>query len=288
MPPSSLFYRGTVIGDKQCVVRTAYQCRAYPTDEQTANLVRTFGCVRKVWNEILDWRTKRYRVEGVRTNYAEADRCLTELKNRPDLAYLREVSSVPLQQTLRHQYRALTNFFARRARYPRYKSRNSRQSATYTKSAFRWRHGNLFLAKQSEPLRFVWSWPDIDPTTLEPSMVTVVFDSDGMWHVTVQTETAAPEPLPATGAVVGVDVGILSFAATSDGAGHSQPSPSGAQSPKPGPLPTQDGTQTARVEQPAQGEGESRQGVWEGPPGAGELPAQHQHRPCASLRHDRG
>jgi putative transposase len=179
-------------------VRTAYRCRAYPTDEQAANLARTFGCVRKVWNEVLDWRTLRYRVNGVRTNYAETDRFLTDLKKRPEL--LKEVSSVPLQQTLRHQCRALNNFFARRARYPRFKSRRGPKTATYTRSAFRYRDGQLFLAKQTGPLRFI------------------------RWYVTFQLDVAHPQPLPKTGNAVGVDLGIRSFAATSDGAVIDNPS----------------------------------------------------------------
>jgi transposase len=62
------------------------------------------------------------------------------------------VSSVPLQQAIRHQQVAFSNFFAGRARYPRYKSRNGRQSAEYTRSGFRYRDGRLFLAKMSTPL----------------------------------------------------------------------------------------------------------------------------------------
>jgi putative transposase len=203
--------------DNSCVMRTAYRCRAYPTAEQARNLARTFGCVRKVWNEILHWRTQRYRVNGLRTNYAEADRYLTELKTRSDLSFLNEVSSVPLQQTLRHQYRALNNFFERRARYPRFKARRSRRTATYTKSAFRYRHGELFLAKQTGALRFVWSWKDIDHTTIEPSLVTVSQDTDGRWFVTFQVDIADPLPLPKTGNAVGIDVGLKSFAVMSDG-----------------------------------------------------------------------
>jgi putative transposase len=198
-------------------MRTAFRCRAYPTAEQAANLARTFGCVRKVWNEMLDWRIMRYRVDGRSTNYAESDRFLTGLKKRPDLAFLNEVSSVPLQQTLRHQYRALNNFFARRARYPRFKSRRGRKTATYTRSAFRYRDGQLFLARQTGPLRFVWSWTDIDQDAVVPSMVTVTHDADGRWYVTFQLEVADPEPMPKTGNAVGVDMGIRSFAATSDG-----------------------------------------------------------------------
>ncbi|WP_338059241.1 transposase [Streptomyces oceani] len=120
-------------------------------------LNRTFGCVRKVWNEALEWRTKRYRAEGKTTSYAESDRYLTGLKKTKDLAFLSEVSSVPLQQTLRHQSTAFANFFAQRARYPRYKSREGKQSAAYTRSAFRMQDAELYVAKTpgGAPFRMV-------------------------------------------------------------------------------------------------------------------------------------
>lgn len=73
---------------------------------------------------MLDWRTKRYRADEARTSYAETDRYLTQLKKTEELAFLNEVSSVPLQQALRHQSTAFAHFFAKRARYPRFKSRN--------------------------------------------------------------------------------------------------------------------------------------------------------------------
>ncbi|MEO3776287.1 transposase [Micromonospora sp. B11E3] len=126
-------------------VRTAYRCRAYPTPEQAAVLNRTFGCVRVVWNRTLAARHARWRTERKSTSYPETDRALTEMKKQPDLAFLAEVSSVPLQQTLRHQHTAMTAFFAKRARYPRYKSRHGRQSASFTRSGFRLRGGNLSL-----------------------------------------------------------------------------------------------------------------------------------------------
>jgi putative transposase len=70
-----------------------------------------------------------------------------------ELAFLNEVSCVPLQQALRHLQTAFTNFFAKRARYPRFKSRKrSHRSAEYTTSAFRYRDGRLTLAKMTEPL----------------------------------------------------------------------------------------------------------------------------------------
>jgi len=198
-------------------MRTAFKCRAYPTPEQASLLNRTFGCIRLVWNKTLAERHARYHREGRSTSYAETDRQLTEWKKTPELAFLAEVSSVPLQQALRHQHNAFTAFFAKRARYPRFKSRNAKQAASFTRSAFRMKDGALWLAKTTHPLAFVWSWPGLDPATLDPSTVTVSRDPDGRWYVTfaVDVETpAVPEP---TGQSVGVDLGLTDFAVLSTG-----------------------------------------------------------------------
>ena len=136
-------------------------------------LNRTFGCVRVAWNRTLAARQARWNLQGKTTLYAESDRALTAMKKDPDLAFLNEVSSVPLQQALRHQHRAFGGFFAGRARYPRFKSRRSRQCAHYTRSAFTMRGGQLRLAKISAALRYVWSWPDVDVSTLDPATVIV-------------------------------------------------------------------------------------------------------------------
>src|SRR6266550_4495742 len=128
-------------------MRTAYKCRAYPDPDQQAMLSRTFGCVRVVWNRTLDARQTRWQTEHRGITYPQSNAALTAMKRNPELTWLNEVSSVPLQQTLRHQHQAYEAFFAGRARYPRFKIHGGRQTAHYTRSAFRWRHGQLFLAK---------------------------------------------------------------------------------------------------------------------------------------------
>jgi putative transposase len=180
-------------------------------------LGRTFGCVRVVWNRTLAARHERYAAEGKGTSYAETDRALTAMKRDPELAWLNEVSSVPLQQALRHQHAAFQAFFGKRARYPRFKSRRGRQAAAYTRSAFTLRGGMLRLAKMSEPLRFTWTWPDVDVSGLEPTSVTVARDSDGRWFVTFHAEVPDPALLPVTGRAVGIDLGLRHLAVTSDG-----------------------------------------------------------------------
>ena len=132
------------------------------------------------------------------------------------MAFLYEVSSVPLQQTLRHQQKAMTNFFEKRAGYPRFKSRRSRQSAEYTRSAFRYDASarTLMLAKMDAPLNIVWSRNL--PEGLEPTTVTVSRDAAGRWHVSMLCEVII-EPLPQVGSAIGVDLGIKSFAVLSTG-----------------------------------------------------------------------
>ncbi|MEV5709399.1 RNA-guided endonuclease TnpB family protein [Actinoallomurus sp. NPDC052274] len=198
-------------------MRTAYRCRAYPDPEQTAVLNRTFGCVRLVWNKTLAERHAAYHQRGEKTSYKQTDAALTAWKKTEDLAFLSEVSSVPLQQTLRHQHAAFANFFAGRAKYPRFKNRNSRQSAHYTRSAFRMNDGELSMAKTTTPLRFVWSFDDVEVSTLNPTMVVISRDPDGRWYVTFAVDTDAPEPMDEAGHAIGVDLGVKDFAVTSDG-----------------------------------------------------------------------
>ncbi|MEO3889101.1 transposase, partial [Nonomuraea sp. B5E05] len=129
------------------IVKRAYKYRFYPTPEQASELARTFGCVRLVYNKALEERTRAYTMEGRRVSYVESSAALTAWKRSGDHDFLSEVSSVPLQQALRHLQAAFANFFAKRAKYPTFKSRKkSRASAEYTRSAFRWRDGRLTLA----------------------------------------------------------------------------------------------------------------------------------------------
>ena len=99
-------------------VKRAYKFRFYPTPEQEENLVRTFGCARFAYNYMLRQRTDAWFLRQERVGYADTSAMLTALKKTPEHVWLNEVSSVPVQQSLRHLQTAFGNFFARRARYP--------------------------------------------------------------------------------------------------------------------------------------------------------------------------
>ncbi|MFJ9023869.1 RNA-guided endonuclease InsQ/TnpB family protein [Streptomyces sp. NPDC102259] len=195
-------------------VKRAFKYRFYPTDAQAAELSRTFGCVRKVYNLALAARTQAW-VRQERVNYNQTSAMLTAWKRTEELAYLGEVSSVPLQQALRHLQVAFTNFFGKRAKYPRFKSRKkSRRSAEYTTSGFRFREGRLTLAKMADPLDVVWSRPL--PEGAQPSTATVSQDAAGRWFVSLLCDDTIL-PAPATTNAVGIDAGITSLLTLSTG-----------------------------------------------------------------------
>ena len=194
---------------------------------------------------------------------------------------------MPLQQALRHQHKAFGAFFARRARYPRFKSRRSRQSAHYTRSAFTMRGGELRLAKMTAALRYVWSWPDVDVTTLDPAMVIVSREPDGRWYVTFTIDADAPEPLAETGHAVGVDLGVTDFAVTSDGDKIANP----RHLERKARSLARYQRRLARCQKGsanrAQGGGQGRPRAPQGPQRAAGLPAPRQHPPGPLGRRDR-
>ncbi|MEV3935447.1 RNA-guided endonuclease TnpB family protein [Glycomyces sp. NPDC049804] len=197
------------------VRRRAYRFRCYPTPVQADQLARTFGCCRLVYNKALDARNKAWFRRKARVTYTDTSAMLTKWKQRKDLAFLNEVSSVPLQQALRHLQQSFTNFFEKRTAYPRFKrKRVLAGSAEYTRSAFTWRGGELKLAKQDEPLKIKWSRSL--PLSAEPSTVTVSRDSAGRWYLSILVEEDIPA-LPKRTEAIGIDAGITSLFALSTG-----------------------------------------------------------------------
>lgn len=85
------------------MTKRAYKYRFYPTPEQEQILSQTFGCVRFVYNSVLRWRTDAFYQQQLKVGYVEANAQLSRMKKDPESAFLSEVSSVPLQQCLRHQ-----------------------------------------------------------------------------------------------------------------------------------------------------------------------------------------
>lgn len=190
----------------------AYKFRFYPTDEQAKLLAQTFGCVRFVYNTILRWRTDEYYQSKAKIGYIQASAKLTELKKQPEFAFLNDVSCVPTQQALRHQQTAFKNFFGGRAKYPAFKSKKHKQSAEFTKSAFKYKDGNIYIAKNKDPLNIRWS----RHLPSAPSAITISKDCAGRYFVSCLCEFEN-QILPKSDSNIGIDVGIKHLFVTDSG-----------------------------------------------------------------------
>ena len=155
-------------------------------------------------------RKRAYFDHGVKISTKDLSAAIPALKKEEGTAWLSRVSSVPLQQALRHLDAAYTNFFEGRAEYPTFKKKHGEQSATYTDNAFTLHGDKLTLAKHKEPLDIVWSRSL--PDGAKPSSVTVSKDKIGRYFVSILIEEEIA-PLAQTEKTIGIDLGLKSFQA---------------------------------------------------------------------------
>lgn len=197
-------------------VKRAYKYRFYPTPEQERLLRRTLGCTRLVYNKALAERSEAWTKEHRSVSYKDTSAMLSQWKKSSELVFLKEVSSVPLQQALRHLQQAYANFFNQTGDYPTFKRKAHGGSATFMKTAFTWDENKreLTLAKMRGPLDIRWS--RTLPKGRMPSSVTVSLDTAGRWHASILVEDTV-KPLRRSKDSVGVDLGLESFAILSTG-----------------------------------------------------------------------
>ena len=205
------------------MVQRAYRYRFYPDAEQEQLLRRTLGCARLVYNKALAVRTEGWYERQERIGYTQTSSMLTQWKKQGDLEFLNEVSSVPLQQALRHLQTAFANFWAKRARYPRFKKKRNGGSAEFTRSAFKWKDGKLKLAKTKNPLNIVWSRQI--PPECEPSTVFVRLEPSNRWFISILVDDPTVKPLPELTKQIGLDMGLTTLVTTSDGEKIANPRP---------------------------------------------------------------
>ncbi len=197
------------------MVEKAYKFRFYPNPEQGSLLRRTLGCVRLIYKKALAARTQAWYEQKERVSYKQTSTMLTCWKKQEDLDFLSEVSIVTLQQILRHLQTGLSNFFTGRAKYPNFKKKRNGGSAEFTKSAFKLFDGQVYLAKSSQALPIRWSRQL--PKGCSATTITVMLDPSNRWSVSLRFNDPRDLKLEPLKKRVGVDVGISSLIATSDG-----------------------------------------------------------------------
>ena len=115
------------------VANKAYKFRIYPNDEQKVLFAKTFGCVRLVYNHWLDRKIKQYEGDKTSVTYTVCAKEMAEMKKTEEYAFLKEVDSVSLQQSLRHLDTAFQNFFKQpKTGFPRFKSKKRNKNSYST------------------------------------------------------------------------------------------------------------------------------------------------------------
>ena len=196
-------------------MKARYKYRFYPTDQQRHCLAQLFGCVRVVWNDALALCKQSDKLP----TFNELSAALTRSKKRSERQWLNDVSSVPLQQSLRHLDTAFRNFFdslkgkrkGKKVGYPKFKKKMSSQSAEFTSSAFSMSDGSVYLAKIGVVFP-IWS----RQLPSEPSSVTVIKDSANRYFLSFVVEIK-PLDIVAENQSIGIDLGLKTFAVMSNG-----------------------------------------------------------------------
>jgi putative transposase len=195
-------------------MKAIYQYRFYPTDQQRQSLAQLFGCVRVVWNDALAL-SEAFKYPG----YNSLAKSLTLSKKTEERRWLNDVSSVPLQQSLKQLEVAYKNYFdslkgkrkGKKLRQPRFKKKANSQSATLTKAAFSVKDGKVYLAKIGN-LKPIWS--RVLPS--EPSSITVIKDCANRYLLSFVVEVK-PKSIDANNQSIGIDLGVKTFAVMSNG-----------------------------------------------------------------------
>ena len=116
-------------------INRTYRFRLYPNRKQTELLAKHFGCSRFVYNYFLNQRKEQYKLTGKSDNFYAQAKTLTALKKQEETAWLKEVNAQTLQFAIRSLEAAYNNFFKKRAKFPKFKSKHSKNSFTVPQSA---------------------------------------------------------------------------------------------------------------------------------------------------------
>jgi helix-turn-helix protein len=180
-------------------IRTAtrsFRIRAYPNGAQRRLLDRWLGVTRWLWNRALEIRCEAYRECGLTLTGNDISRWLSQWKRTPGHEWLAQVPATCLTQCLRDQDAAFRNFFAHRARSPRFKGKTTSGSVRFQDVGVAWARGLVTLPKLGA-LRLAESLPEVE----RPDLVTLSRDAAGRYHVSfcAQVQTSL---LPITHRVV--------------------------------------------------------------------------------------
>ena len=194
-------------------ILAAFKYELMPTGQQAHNMRRFAGSCRFVFNKALALQKERYESGEKKLGYAGLCKQLTEWRNGTDTPWLKDSPIHPAQQALKDLELAYSNFFAKRADFPRFKKKGNGDSFRYPdpkQIKLERENGRIFLPKLG------WIRYRNSRLALGALRNVTVSSKGGKWFVSVLMRREVEQPLP-QGPSTGIDVGIARFATLSDG-----------------------------------------------------------------------
>lgn len=193
-----------------------YRYRIYPNEEQCTKLAHTFGCVRYVYNWGLSIKTGSY-AQGKKLNCFDTINELKKIKDKKENSWLKDVPAQPLQMALRNLDNAYTGFFKKVSRFPKYKKKQNKQSFQYPQGVrVNFTNSQVYLPK-------IGDIEGVFHRTFEGEIktCTVCKTPADSYYVCILVEDGKEKPEKNNNfkedQVVGIDLGIKTYAVLSNG-----------------------------------------------------------------------
>jgi putative transposase len=196
----------------------AVKLRIYPDNEQKQALAKAFGSCRWLWNFFLNLMNETYKQTGFGLSGYDAKKLIPQLKKQEETSWLSETYSQCLQQVCLNLGVAFNNFFEKRAKYPRFKSKHKKQSIQYPSNVkiegdcIKVPKIGLIYTKFHRPIEG------------KIKTVTISMNPSGQYFASLLIDDGKDKPLATTeGKAIGIDLGLKHFAITSDGSKYDNP-----------------------------------------------------------------
>lgn len=197
--------------------------RIYPNKHQKELIAETFGCCRLVYNKGLALRKATYEATKESIGYKETNAMLTSLKKEDDFAFLKEVDSMALQQSLRDLDKAYQNFFRTKRGFPKFKSKHNHRNAYRTQNV----DNGICIDASSKHIKvpklgYVKAKVSYNLSSAKINNATIEQVPSGKYYVILNVEFPDVKKCNA-GGIVGIDLGIKDFYISSDGIKRDNP-----------------------------------------------------------------
>jgi len=203
--------------------RKSIRVRLEPNLGQRNRLAQAAGSRRFIYNWALNRWQEYYKEHGKTIPMKELSKELTQLKQQEETSWLQDMDSQMLQQALADLRRAFINFFAKRAKYPKFRCKGKTRESFRIPQRVTVKGRRLYIPKVGH----IRTSELIDLKGLIHKSTTFSLDSDGHWYASLVVEFEMPQgalpKLQDNERVVGIDAGLKDLLVLSDGTTYENP-----------------------------------------------------------------